>query len=120
MRISDWSSDVCSSDLFITIGTGGQTGVYYQVGGAVCRLVNRNTDEHHIKCTHTTGGSVDNINGIRNGDPNSGAAQSDCPYHATNGTSPDTFPPGPFNARRPAAPAAPGPLPRVAPTHPHH
>src|SRR3546814_1051901 len=87
MRISDWSSDVCSSDLFITIGTGGQTGVYYQVGGAVCRLVNRNTAEHHIKCTHTTGGSVDNINGIRNGDLNFGVAQSDWQYHAYNGTS---------------------------------
>src|SRR3546814_825713 len=59
-----------AQETFITIGTGGQTGVYYQVGGAVCRLVNRNTAEHHIKCTHTTGGSVDNINGIRNGDLN--------------------------------------------------
>src|SRR3546814_2836472 len=54
-----------AQETFITIGTGGQTGVYYQVGGAVCRLVNRNTAEHHIKYTHTTGGSVDNINGIR-------------------------------------------------------
>src|SRR3546814_17971792 len=53
---------------FITIGTGGQTGVYYQVGGAVCRLVNRNTAEHHIKCTHTTRRSVHNINAIPNSD----------------------------------------------------
>src|SRR3546814_7845338 len=78
-----------AQETFITIGTGGQTGVYYQVGGAVCRLVNRNTAEHHIKCTHTTGGSVDNINGIRNGDLNFGVAQSDWQYHAYNGTSPE-------------------------------
>lgn len=38
-----------SAEKFITIGTGGQTGVYYQVGGAICRLVNRGTKSHDIK-----------------------------------------------------------------------
>ena len=65
------------AEKFITIGTGGQTGVYYQVGGAICRLVNRDTKSHDIKCTHTTGGSVKNINGIRAGDLDMGVAQSD-------------------------------------------
>src|SRR3546814_9066803 len=114
MRISDWSSDVCSSDLFITIGTGGQTGVYYHVGGAVCLLVNRNTAEHHIKCTHTTGGSVDNINGIRNGDLNFGVAQSDWQYHAYNGTSPETFPQGAFKELRAVFSVHPEPFTVVA------
>ncbi|MEM7239259.1 MAG: C4-dicarboxylate ABC transporter substrate-binding protein, partial [Pseudomonadota bacterium] len=27
---------------FISIGTGGVTGVYYPTGGAICRLVNKN------------------------------------------------------------------------------
>src|SRR5512138_40307 len=81
-----------AQETFITIGTGGQTGVYYQVGGSICRLVNRGTAEHTIKCTHTTGGSVDNINGIRNGDLDFGVAQSDWQYHAYNGTHPETFP----------------------------
>jgi TRAP transporter TAXI family solute receptor len=89
-----------AQETFITIGTGGQTGVYYQVGGAVCRLVNRNTGEHGIKCTHTTGGSVDNINGIRNGDLDFGVAQSDWQYHAYNGTRPDTLPDGKFDDLR--------------------
>ncbi|MEX0827830.1 MAG: hypothetical protein WD005_02650, partial [Haliea sp.] len=40
-----------AAEKFITIGTGGQTGVYYQVGGAICRLVNRGTSTHDIKCT---------------------------------------------------------------------
>lgn len=81
-----------AQETFITIGTGGQTGVYYQVGGSICRMVNRGTAEHNIKCTHTTGGSVDNINGIRNGDLDFGVAQSDWQYHAYNGTHPETFP----------------------------
>ena len=57
-----------AAEKFITIGTGGQTGVYFQVGGAICKLVNRGTKTHDIKCTHTTGGSTKNINGIRAGD----------------------------------------------------
>ena len=27
---------------FVSIGTGGVTGVYYPTGGAICRLVNKN------------------------------------------------------------------------------
>lgn len=31
---------------FVTIGTGGVTGVYYAVGGAVCRLLNKERKTH--------------------------------------------------------------------------
>jgi len=73
---------------FVTIGTGGQTGVYYVVGQSICSLVNRNTKEHGIKCTApSTGGSVANINSIRAGEMDMGVAQSDWQYHAYNGTS---------------------------------
>jgi TRAP transporter TAXI family solute receptor len=99
---------------FVTIGTGGQTGVYYQVGGAVCRLVNRNTGDHGIKCTHTTGGSVDNINGIRNGDLDFGVAQSDWQYHAYNGTAPEQFPDGKFEDLRAVFSVHPEPFTVVA------
>ncbi|PHQ68887.1 MAG: C4-dicarboxylate ABC transporter substrate-binding protein [Sneathiella sp.] len=85
---------------FITIGTGGQTGVYYQVGGAICKLVNRGTKDHDIKCTHTTGGSTKNINGIRAGDLDMGVAQSDWQFHAYNGTAPKQFPDGKFEELR--------------------
>ncbi len=71
---------------FITIGTGGQTGVYYVVGQSICRLVNRGSAEHGLKCTApSTGGSVANINAIKAGDQDMGVAQSDQQYYAYNG-----------------------------------
>ncbi len=77
-----------AEERFITIGTGGQTGVYYVVGQSICRLVNRNTAETGIKCTApSTGGSIANINAIAAGDMDMGVAQSDWQYHAYNGTS---------------------------------
>ncbi|SLN51317.1 NMT1/THI5 like protein [Roseivivax jejudonensis] len=71
---------------FITIGTGGQTGVYYVVGQSICRLVNRGTEEHGLQCTApSTGGSVANINAIKSGDQTMGVAQSDQQYYGYNG-----------------------------------
>jgi TRAP transporter TAXI family solute receptor len=73
---------------FITIGTGGVTGVYYPTGGAICRLVNKTRKEHGIRCSvESTGGSVYNLNTIRAGELDMGVAQSDWQYHAYHGTS---------------------------------
>lgn len=73
---------------FITIGTGGVTGVYYPTGGAICRLVNKGRKEHGIRCSvESTGGSVFNINTIRAGELDMGVAQSDWQYHAYHGSS---------------------------------
>ncbi|MHA6266243.1 TAXI family TRAP transporter solute-binding subunit [uncultured Aliiroseovarius sp.] len=73
---------------FITIGTGGVTGVYYPTGGAICRLVNKGRKDHGVRCSvESTGGSVYNINTIREGELEFGVAQSDWQYHAYNGTS---------------------------------
>jgi TRAP transporter TAXI family solute receptor len=73
---------------FISIGTGGVTGVYYPTGGAICRLVNRGRKEHGIRCSvESTGGSVYNINTIKAGELDFGVAQSDWQYHAYHGTS---------------------------------
>ncbi|WP_212524751.1 TAXI family TRAP transporter solute-binding subunit [Actibacterium sp. MT2.3-13A] len=73
---------------FITIGTGGVTGVYYPTGGAICRLVNKGRKEHGIRCSvESTGGSIYNINTIRAGELEFGVAQSDWQYHAYHGTS---------------------------------
>lgn len=73
---------------FITIGTGGVTGVYYPTGGAICRLVNKGRKDHGIRCSvESTGGSVYNLNTIRAGELDMGVAQSDWQFHAYNGTS---------------------------------
>jgi TRAP transporter TAXI family solute receptor len=73
---------------FVTIGTGGVTGVYYPTGGSICRLVNKGKKEHGVRCSvESTGGSVYNINTIRAGELEMGVAQSDWQYHAYNGTS---------------------------------
>ena len=77
-----------AQEQFITIGTGGQTGVYFVVGQSICRLVNRGTADHNLKCTApSTGGSIANINAIKAGDMDMGVAQSDWQFHAYNGTS---------------------------------
>ena len=102
------------AEQFITIGTGGQTGVYYQVGGAICKLVNRGTKKHDIKCTHTTGGSTKNINGIRAKDLDMGVAQSDWQFHAYNGTAPKQFPDGAFKELRAVFSVHPEPFTVVA------
>jgi len=74
--------------VFVTVGTGGVTGVYYPTGGAICRLVNKERKAHGIRCSvESTGGSLFNINAIREGELEMGVAQSDWQFHAYNGTS---------------------------------
>jgi len=71
---------------FVTIGTGGVTGVYYAVGGAVCRLMNKNRAETGLRCSvESTGGSVFNANAIKTGELDFGLAQSDIQYAASKG-----------------------------------
>ncbi len=75
-----------SGPQFVTIGTGGVTGVYYPTGGAISRMVNAKSEEYGIRASvESTGGSVFNINAVLNGDLEFGIAQSDRQYQAVNG-----------------------------------
>lgn len=76
-----------AQERFITIGTGGQTGVYYVAGQSICRFVNRNAE--NIKCNApASGGGVANVNGLRSGEFNFGIMQSDHQYKAMKGLPP--------------------------------
>lgn len=71
----------------ITIGTGSPAGVYYQVGKAICRLVNAGTNEHGVSCkSASTAGSIFNLENVRSGNLQLAVAQSDWQFHALNGT----------------------------------
>ena len=71
---------------FVSIGTGGVTGVYYAAGGAICRLVNKDRTQHGLRCSvESTGGSVFNVNTIRAGELDLGVVQSDVGYNAYQG-----------------------------------
>ena len=85
------------ADTFITIGTGGVTGVYYPAGSAICRLVNKDRNESGIRCSvEATGGSVYNIDTIRQGELDMGIVQSDVQYKAWKGEGEDFKDDGPF------------------------
>ncbi|MGZ9033056.1 MAG: TAXI family TRAP transporter solute-binding subunit [Rhodospirillales bacterium] len=87
--------------VFITIGTGGPTGVYFAAGNAICRLIHKEAAEgrkegrpHGIRCAApATDGSKDNIEQVANGELDFGIAQSDLQYHAHKGDRPEAIEP---------------------------
>jgi hypothetical protein len=87
---------VAAKKTFITIGTGGPTGVYFVVGNSICRMLAKGAAQgrksgrkHGINCAApSTGGSTYNIGQISQGELDFGVAQSDWQYHAVNGTKP--------------------------------
>ena len=93
------SQVLIAQNRFISIGTGGSTGVYYVVGSTVCRMLHKYAKRlpkegmeaqasPSLKCSApTTGGSIYNLNNVRTGDLNLGVVQSDWHHHAFHGTS---------------------------------
>src|SRR5262249_8867734 len=72
---------------FITFGTANVTGVYFPVGATICKFVNSKIKEHGIGWpVESTGGSIYNLNAIRQNDLDIGFAQSDWQAHAYLGT----------------------------------
>ena len=100
---------------FITIGTGGVTGVYYPAGGAICRLVNAGRQEHGIRCSvESTGGSVYNVNTMRQGELDFGVVQSDVQYNSLEGQGQEFEGQGPFENLRAVFALHPEPFTVVA------
>ena len=71
---------------FVSIGTGGITGVYYPTGNAIARMVNDKKAIYGIRATvESTAGSVYNVNALMSGDIDFGIVQSDRQYQAVSG-----------------------------------
>ncbi len=81
---------------YISIGTGGPTGVYFVTGNAICQMVNGEAAEgragthNNLRCSApSTAGSTYNIGQICAGELDFGMAQSDWQFHAYKGDEPD-------------------------------
>lgn len=72
----------------LLLGTGGVQGVYFPIGGVICRLLNRHKERHRMRCSlESTGGSIYNLRELAKGNFDLVVAQSDWQYHAYNGSS---------------------------------
>ncbi len=82
---------VRAEEVFASLGTGEVNGVYYPVGGDICRLVNRDLARTGVRCSaESTPGSVYNVNAVRSGELEFGIIQSDVAFAAYHGTGPWT------------------------------
>jgi len=72
---------------FVSVGSAGRNGIYYQMINSICNIVNRHISENGVRCSvEETPGSVYNIDAIRSGELEFGIVQSDVAYAAYNGT----------------------------------
>ncbi|MEZ4704114.1 MAG: TAXI family TRAP transporter solute-binding subunit [Bdellovibrionota bacterium] len=74
---------------YMTIGTGGLTGVYYPTGASLCSTLRKYKDDNHIQCNvQSTAGSEYNLNALHKKEIEFGIAQSDVVYRAWEGIEP--------------------------------
>src|SRR4051812_47149215 len=86
LALTTLASPALAEQKFVTVGTGGGTGGYYAVGGAICRLMNKSRAQTGMRCSvESTGGSVFNVNAIKAGELDFGLTQSDVQFSAANG-----------------------------------
>jgi TRAP transporter TAXI family solute receptor len=71
----------------VLIGTATPGGVYYPLGGSICRLFNFTSERHGLRCAATLSeGSIDNIAALRVGEIDVAIVQSDVLADAVAGT----------------------------------
>jgi TRAP transporter TAXI family solute receptor len=72
----------------VVIGSGSVTGIYYQVGEAIEKVINRSAKGGAINCiSKSTEGSGANIDGVLSGEQEFGIAQADIHFQAWTGRS---------------------------------
>jgi hypothetical protein len=72
--------------VFVTIGSGDFSGVYFPTGMTIAKMINSRRNAHGIRATvESTRGSVFNLNAIMAGYLEFGLAQSDIQYQAIKG-----------------------------------
>ena len=74
----------------IVLGTGSKSGVYFQVGRSICRLLTRNLEAFSCQPLETAG-SVFNLANVEGGALEVGIVQSDIHHHAVHRTGPYQF-----------------------------
>ena len=83
---SAFPDDLQAEEVFITIGGGDVSAVYFPTGLAIAKMINARRPEYHIRATvEATMGSTFNLNAIMAGYMDFGLAQSDIQYHAVKG-----------------------------------
>ncbi|MEP4547336.1 MAG: TAXI family TRAP transporter solute-binding subunit [Saccharospirillum sp.] len=69
----------------LVVGTGSVAGVYYPTGGAICRFYEREASDDERCEVVATGGSIDNLAGLRDGRFSLVVVQSDWQHYAYTG-----------------------------------
>ena len=76
-----------AAERLVTIGSGGDPGVYYSAAAGICRMVNATSADHGIGCNVSpSGGSIRNLAPVHRGEMEFGIVQSDWQAHAYDGT----------------------------------
>lgn len=79
-------AELQAQSVFVTIGSGDFSGVYFPTGLAIAKMINEKRGQYGIRATiESTPGSVFNLNAIMAGYMEFGLAQGDKQYQAVNG-----------------------------------
>lgn len=71
---------------FLTVATGGITGVYYTAGEALCTAIEKSRARHGLRCmVESTPAAVHNLHALRRGDVHFAFAQADTEFAAARG-----------------------------------
>jgi uncharacterized protein len=95
LAVMAWACAPVTNRPDVVIGTASPTGIYYPLGGSICRLFNLDTPRHGLRCSEEpSSGSVANIESLRRGRLDISIVPSDVLAEAVAGQ-------GPFSARGP-------------------